>query len=66
MKKKKTEKIQRPQAGKPNAEGDNIVLHVACEHKVLCHNFNLTPKLNEARSKQARTQKTATTFDTIE
>lgn len=64
---KKVEKrIHRAQAEKPNTRGDSIVLHVTCERKVLCHNFNLTPKSNRTRNKQAHAKKPATTFHTIE
>lgn len=42
------------QKKKSNEPGENIVLHVACGYKVLCHNFNLTPKLNGTRSKSTR------------
>lgn len=63
---KKVEKTNRAQEEKPNTRGDSIVLHVTCERKVLCHNFNLTPKSNRTRNKQAHAKKPATTFHTIE
>lgn len=63
---KKVEKTNRTQEEKPNTRGDSIVLHVTCERKVLCHNFNLTPKSNRTRNKQAHAKKPATTFHTIE
>ena len=47
-------------------EGDNIVLHMACVGcKVLCHNFNPTPKLNRTRS-TVHTQKKYTKHNTIQ